>query len=188
MTSPDTPHSLLEGLLDHGDAASWGRFVTLYEPLIRNWARPLIADGAIDDVVQEVLTTLLEALPDFRHNRRPGAFRSWLKTVTHHRIRRHWDRRARFEHVLEDLEDPEGGLSKAWDSEHDHHVLNLPLTLVRPEFEPATWLAFTRTVIDDRPALAVAEELGVFVNSVYIAQARALKRLRREGRGLIEIP
>jgi hypothetical protein len=41
-------------------------------------------------------------------------------------------------------------------------------------------------VIDGQPASAVSEALGQTVNAVLIAKSRVLRRLRQEGRGLLD--
>jgi len=186
----DTPLSLLDRLLNHGDADAWSHFALIYEPLLRRWVRGSVSQpAAVDDIVQEVLAALLEGLPGFEHNLRAGAFRSWLKSITIHRIRRHW----RAEHGMagqisenEDVEDPIGNLSRIWDEEHDRHLLGVLLDRIRPEFDPKTWTVFQRVAFDEASPRDVAREFGISANAVYIAKARVLKRLRLEGRGLID--
>ena len=64
------------------------RLSNIYAPLIRRWVRPYVAQSAdFDDVVQEVLTTLVSELSRFDHNGRTGAFRAWLRAITVNRIR-----------------------------------------------------------------------------------------------------
>ena len=41
-------------------------------------------------------------------------------------------------------------------------------------------------VVRDRPAADVAAELGISVNSVYLAKSRVLRRLREELAGLLD--
>jgi RNA polymerase sigma-70 factor (ECF subfamily) len=190
MAAIDTPLSLLDQLLSHDDDEAWRQFSILYEPLIRRWVGRLVSQSdAIDDVVQEVLKALLEGLPAFQHNLRPGAFRSWLRSITINRIRRHW----RAQHLaaeaisdLQDLEDPHSGISRLWDQEHDRHVVKVLLERLRPEFDDRTWGIFERLVFEEASARDVARDLGISANTVYIAKARVLKRLRLEGRGLVE--
>src|SRR4051794_12396785 len=94
MSAAPTSHSLLERARDPADAASWRRLTDIYTPLIRRGVRPYVPQPAdLDDVVQEVLTPLVREPPRFEHNGRPGAFRAWLRTITVHRIRTHWQSR-----------------------------------------------------------------------------------------------
>jgi hypothetical protein len=84
--------------------------------------------------------------------------------------------------------DPASALSRSWDEEHDRHVVKSLLASIRLEFKPATWRAFERKVQDGEPALDVAAELGLSVNSVLIAKSRVLKRLREKAAGLLDFP
>ena len=79
----------------------------------------------------------------------------------------------------------EGELAREWDLEHDRHVFDALLKIVKPDFQPATWEAFRRFAIDGRPAADVASELGLNVNSVLLAKSRVLKRLREEAGDLL---
>jgi RNA polymerase sigma-70 factor (ECF subfamily) len=190
----ETSLSLLERLQTQPDAASWQRLVDIYTPLIRGWLQrdPTLREEA-DDLTQEVLSVLIQGLPQFRRQR-PGSFRSWLRTITIHRLHELWrDRHRRpqgagamADSVLSQLEDPASELSRQWDQEHDQHVVRRLLDLIEPEFTPPTWQAFRRVVLDDMQAAVVAEELGISVNSVLLAKSRVLKRLREMGRGLID--
>ena len=192
MAAPHTSHSLLERARDPTDAASWRRLTDLYTPLIRRWARTYVAQAAdADDVVQDVLAVLVRELPHFEHSDNPGAFRAWLRSITVNRLRAAWRSRrpaaggeAVSEQLLQ-LEDPSSPLSRAWDEEHDRHVVTTLLDSIRLEFQPATWRAFEATVRDGRPAAEVAVELGLSVNAVLIAKSRVLKRLRQKSEGLV---
>jgi RNA polymerase sigma-70 factor, ECF subfamily len=193
---PDTPVSLLERLRLRPDPASWQRLVDLYTPLIRGWLRRhALQDPDADDLVQEVLGVLVRELPNFRHDLRPGAFRRWLRTVTVNRLRTFWrGRRSRpvaagdsdFLQMLDQLADPDSGLSRLWDEEHDRHVARRLLELLEPEFEPNTWRAFRRLVLEGQPTAEVAAELGVTPNAVRIAKSRVLSRFRQEVAGLLD--
>ncbi len=186
-----TSVSLLERLQKRPAAQDWQRLTDLYRPLIRRWLRhdPALRDEA-DDLVQEVLAVLVRELPRFER-RREGSFRCWLRAITHHRLQAYWRSRRRRPQaaphaLLAQLADPHSELCRRWDEEHDRHVFRRLLELLEPEFEPATWRAFRGVVLDGRTAAEVAAELGTTVNAVLIAKARILKRLREEGRGLID--
>jgi RNA polymerase sigma-70 factor (ECF subfamily) len=182
----ETSASLLERARDPGDAEAWTCLVDLYTPLIRSWARRYaLQPDEVDDLVQEVLGTLARALPRFEHNRRTGALRRWLRTVTVNVLRHAW-RRGRFRPtggtdfaaVLDQLEDPGSGISQQWDREHDRHLVRRTLAIIEPDFRPATWSAFRRHVLEGVPARDAAAELGLTVNAVLIAKSRVLQKLR----------
>src|SRR5262249_2524342 len=138
---------------------------------------------------------VVRELPQFQHNRRPGAFRNWLRTILVHRLRGFWrwqQTHARAagddEHVqwLDQLADSTSGLSQLWDPEHDRHGMSRLLEQIEPEVTASTWQAFRKVVVEGRDEEAVAGELGLSVNAVHIAKSRVLARLRRQAEGLIE--
>ncbi len=195
MGSPLTSKSLLLGARDPRDAAAWQRLSDLYVPLIRRWVRPYVAQPAdADDVLQDVLTTVIREIARFDHNGRTGAFRAWLRAIVVNRLRNHWES-SRGPHgtgdsavldQLHQLEHSDSALGRAWDEEHDRHVIGVLLESIRFEFQPATWHAFEAVVRQARAAADVAAELGLTVNAVLIAKSRVLKRLREKAAGLVD--
>ncbi len=192
----ETSASLLDQLRAAPDGDAWSKLVDLYTPLIRGWlARQGLARQDADDLTQEVLTVLVRRLPDFERQPRPGAFRRWLRTITVNCLRDHWRRQkgrpratgaSDFQDLLEQLADPDSGLSRQWEQEHDQHVTRRLLEMIRPHFEPSTWEAFRRFALDGESADRVATELGLTVNAVFIAKSRVLSRLRQEAAGLLD--
>src|SRR5262249_27142107 len=186
--SPTTSASLLDQARDRQSAA-WQRLVALYTPLLRSWLTAAgLQPADRDDLSQRALEILVRRLPDFEHNGRPGAFRAWLRGITVNLLREHWRGRPKAggDSVLGQLADPEGGLSRLWDEQHDRHVLRALIELVRPEFSESRWRAFCRVSLDGVPPRAAAQELGMSVNAVLIAKSRVLTRLREAARGLID--
>jgi RNA polymerase sigma-70 factor (ECF subfamily) len=191
----ETSASLLEQLRLLPDAAAWQRLVELYTPLIRAWLRRQAQLQDTDDLVQEVLTVVVRKLPEFQRAPRTGAFRHWLRTITVNCLRDHWRGQRRrplatgnsdFLEVLGQLEDPESGLSRLWDQEHDRHVTQYLLKQLEPCFEATTWKAFRRVAVEGAEPSAVAAELGITVNAVFIAKSRVLSRLRQQAAGLLD--
>jgi RNA polymerase sigma-70 factor (ECF subfamily) len=191
-----TSASLLERVQNGADDDAWRWLVEIYTPLIRGWLRQQAAlqAGDAEDLTQEVLAALLQHLPRFEHNHRRGAFRAWLRTLTVNRLRDFWRRQrvrglaavADPQALLEAMEDPSSGLSRRWDEEHDRHVAATLLSRVRGEFTATTWEAFQGVALAGRPAAEVGARLGLSANAVLIAKSRVLRRLRQEGRGLID--
>ena len=192
----DTSLSLLtRARADMSDDA-WQQFAELYAPLLRSWlARFDVPATDADDLIQEVLLTVSRELPRFEHSGRAGAFRSWLRTILVHRLRDFWRSRkyrpaatggSTWAEQLEQLADESSNASREWNLEHDRHVMSRLLESVRPRFESQTWEAFRRQMFDGQRADAVAAELGMPLNSVYVARSRVLSILRREAAGLID--
>ncbi|HEX5103080.1 MAG TPA: sigma-70 family RNA polymerase sigma factor [Pirellulaceae bacterium] len=191
-----TSASLLDRLRDGPQSPAWLRMNDIYQPLIRSWLhrQDVLASDA-DDLVQEVLAVVVRRLPDFEHNQRVGAFRTWLKTITINVVRDHWRSKknrpaatgsSQLHDFLHQLEDQDSGLSRLWDEEHDRHVTHRLLEMLKGDFEPKTWQAFTRMALDGLPAADVAQELGLTTNAVFIAKSRVLARLRQEAAGMVE--
>ena len=192
----DTSVSLLERLRRQPDSPDWQRLVDIYTPLVHGWLRRQeVPAGDADDLVQDVLGVVVRELPAFEHNQRPGAFRAWLRGITVNRIRGYWRSRHQPDRAggdsdavrqLDQLEDPNSGLSQIWDQEHDRHVMARLLEVVEKEVTPPTWQAFRGVVLEGKTEDAVAAELGLSLNAVFIAKSRVLSRLRREAKGLLE--
>lgn len=192
----ETSLSLLQRLQGRTDNESWARLVDLYSPLIRGWLRRNSMSGQdADDVVQEILSVVFRRMPDFERNERTGSFRAWLRTITVNCLRDFWKSQRRrqtstggnsTQDMLSQLEDEQSELSHLWNREHDRHVTNYLLELIRSEFSEQTWQAFQKVAVDGEAAKPVAEALGMTVNAVYIARSRVLTRLRLEGQGLLE--
>jgi RNA polymerase sigma-70 factor (ECF subfamily) len=190
-----TSRSLLDRVCHSGDNDDWRRLVDLYTPLLRDWlSRRGLQASDRDDLTQDILRVIVEKLPSFRHNGRPGAFRAWLRRITVHCLRRFWRAgRARltpigeaFQQHLDDLEDPRSDIREQWDREYDRRVLGSLLRRVEPAVQPSTWSAFAQHVLNGRPVAAVAEDLGLSVNAVLIAKSRVLRRLREAAGNLLD--
>jgi RNA polymerase sigma-70 factor (ECF subfamily) len=189
MTHLDTSQTLLDRLVRREEEA-WRQFSALYEPLIRRWVvRLVLRPDCVDDITQEVLKALVEGLPGFRHNQRKGAFRAWLRSITIHRVRRHWrDQRPTAVQLSQarDLEDPRSALSRLWDDEHNRHVVQSLLEKVLPEFDAQTQHIIRRLLLGGSSPGKIAADLGCSVNAVYIAKNRVVERLPVEASGLVE--
>ena len=192
----DTSLSLLDRACGDVTDEAWQRLAQVYSALLRSWlTRFEVASTDADDLVQEVLLTVSRELPQFEHSGRTGAFRSWLRTILVHRLRDFWRSRkyrpaatggSTWAEQLEQLADESSNASHEWNLEHDRHVMARLLESVRPRFEPQTWEAFHRQMFDGQRADVVAAELGMPLNSVYVARSRVLSTLRREAAGLID--
>ena len=196
MDMADTSITLLQRLQHSNDPENWDRLMSLYRPLLTSWLRRYdvqVSDS--DDLIQEVLMAVAKDLPTFDHNGRTGAFRAWLRSIMVNRLRNFWRSRGRqlqaqggsdLQLRLAQLDDPSSEMSQLWNQQHDLHVAQQLLRQVEPDFTAQTWAAFTRVAIDGQRADAVAAELGISTNAVFIAKSRALSRLRREAAGLID--
>ncbi len=115
---------------------------------------------------------------------------SWLRVITQRKILDLFRRRQREPDgvggslaadrlaALPALDGPND--QSAADHRAERSLLFRSLDFLRGEFEPKTWQAFWKTVVDDRSAKDVAEELGMSPGAVRVCKSRVLQRLRQE--------
>ena len=182
-----TSQSLLE-LVRSSDEGGWRCLTELYGPLIYHWCRQagLRAEDAAD-VLQEVFRSVVIHIESFEKTTTSGSFRGWLWTITRNKIRDHFKLQA-------------GKANAAGGTDEHLRLLNIPdeepsdaadsaitatggltyraLRILREEVKETTWLAFWRSTIDEVAPAAVADELGISIESVWQAKSRVLRRLR----------
>jgi RNA polymerase sigma factor (sigma-70 family) len=184
-----TRPTLLARVRDRSDAESWREFYEYYQPLLMRYLRRLgLKEHAADDVIQDVFARLLHSLPDFTLGGKPGRFRGYLWKVTfsalvdqarHARVRRHaeeeWVRR------LRDADESESRKMEAeWDQAERQHRMDIAMRRVRSVTSARSWACFEQRLLRDRPATAIAAELGITANAVFVYASRVLKAVRAE--------
>jgi RNA polymerase sigma-70 factor, ECF subfamily len=181
-----TSPSLLEQLKTGGSASVWNRFVQLYTPLLFYWVKRMGFDRTeAADVVQDVLMLLLVRMPEFEYDRQKS-FRAWLRTITFNKCRdaiRRTNARE-FHESQRAVEWRETSDSVFTDIEYKAAVARRALQLLKPQFSNETWEAAWQSSVTGRQAKDIADQLGMSVNSVYLAKARVLKKLREHLKGL----
>ena len=151
VPSQPTSLSLLEQVRSQSDPYAWRILVEFYTPLLHAWLTAANLQSADrDDLTQRVLEVLARQLPGFQHNGRTGAFRAWLRGMTVNFLKEFWRQRPSpaTDSVLEQLSDPHGRLSLIWDKQHDQHVYQGLVAIVRREVTETTWQAFHRTALE----------------------------------------
>ena len=182
-----TRHSLLVRLHNQQDEQAWPEFVKLYAPFVYSVLQRKglqAADAA--DVAQDVMRTVFSSLDGFRHNGRPGAFRSWLLRIVHSRFCDFVERSGRnvagsgdtqMQNQLAEQparEEPDAEV----ELEYQRCVFRWAAERVRGDFQESTWQAFWMTYVDDQSCESAADELGISLGAVYMARGRVLSRLR----------
>lgn len=182
-----TRPSLLLRLRDPRDADAWRLFVETYTPVVSAYCRrPGLQPSDVADVTQDVMAQVLRSIPDFSYQPERGRFRDWLGAVTRTKLLRFLSRDGRAgkggdaeaEELTRQVEDPES--DTLWNEGFEARVLEVAMQRARPDFEETTWRISERYWIDGRTAPEVSRELGVAIESVYVAKSRVLKRLRSE--------
>ena len=178
----ETRSTLLKRLSDPKDEASWGEFVSLYQPLLLRYvlSQGLNREDAAD-VVQNVFASLVRTMVDFRLNRTKGRFRTWLWRVAHNALI-DWARR---QNRQEDLKEQLAGQVHAaqpepdWDRAYQERIMEYSIGQVRALAQPKTWACFQRHILDGRPAIEVAEGLDMKPGAVYVNASRVLEKVRQ---------
>src|SRR5262245_19507135 len=132
----------------------------------------------------------------FRHDRQGDTFRGWLRTITFNRVRDFVTRKppgvdgfggsGGHEFVSQILGREPENLDSV---EEDERLLLLrrAADLVLADCKEATRKAFLRVVIGGEEPGDVARDLGMSVNSVYLARSRLLRRMREEFAEVVEL-
>jgi RNA polymerase sigma-70 factor (ECF subfamily) len=141
------------------------------------------------DLVQDVLTVLVQKLPEFSYDR-SKSFRGWLRTVTLNKLREQMRRRPgstvnASDSFLDDLARSEGS-DTFEEKEYRRHLVRRALQLMQVDFEPTTWKACWEHIVSGRSAAEVGRELGISEGAVYVAKYRVLRRLRENLAGLLD--
>jgi RNA polymerase sigma-70 factor (ECF subfamily) len=172
------------------DGPAWERLVALYAPLVYFWCRRAqLAEQDIPDVVQEVFRAVVVGIDTFRKERPGDSFRGWLRTVTRSKLSDYFRRQRRnalavggsdLAHRLnqvpgEPLEDDDPQEESA-----EQALFFRGLEAIRGQFEPRTWDAFWRVVVDQQSVAEVAHALAMRPGTVRVAKCRVLQRLRQQ--------
>jgi RNA polymerase sigma-70 factor, ECF subfamily len=181
-----TSMSLIERV-KRGEADSWGHLWYLYRPLVRSQCRRRgLSETDSEDIEQDVFKTVVLKILGFE--KRPGpSFRCWLRRITLNKLGDHFRRtrdQARgvggtdAQRSINQIAE-ETAVEAEWDDPSDRRLmLRQALRLVSSEFEPRSWQAVWRVVVEDQRPADVAAEHGMTPNAVYVAKSRILSRLR----------
>lgn len=198
-----TRASLLARLKDWDDRASWQEFHDTYWRLIYNFAlKQGIPEPEAKDIVQEALVSVAKAIREFQYDPAKCSFKSWLLSVTRHRVIDHFRRasreRANLRHpsacattrtaTVERVPDPRSLTpEKVWDEEWTNNLVALALENFKTRVSAKHFQIFYLNVIKRQSTATVAKALGVSLGQVYLVKHRlkcafekAVKKLERE--------
>lgn len=159
------------------EPAAWETLVNLCHPLVYRWVQESGWQHAdVENVVQEVFTTLARKLQDFQ-NTKYGSFRGWLKSIVRTRIvdyarKKEKDSRNQVEFDVDSM-------STSEDREDARLMYIRVLQLIRRDVNERDWLIFWRKEVEGASARQVSEELSLSVAAVYSVIARLRKHIRQ---------
>lgn len=197
-----TRQSLLSRLKDWDDQESWRTFFETYWRLIYSTAtRAGLNDAEAQDVVQETVSSVLKALPEFRYSSKKGSFKSWLLNLTRWRIvdqlrkrqkniaSLHGNATSTGTEPIERIADPGGiALDATWDQEWESNLMEAALERVKRKVDPKQYQMFDLYVVKGWPVAKVAEVLGASRSNIYIIKHRVSSLIKKEIARLHENP
>ena len=182
---PETSATLLSKLaaqITGEDEANWARFVDLYVPAIRDFARHRGDGRDVDDVVQEVLAGLVRVLRSgsFSVREGKGNFRAYLAKMIRSQLymayRREKARGLGLNVTLDDVQPSVSSesVTAAIDAEWAaaRHRTAVEHVLTKTLVSDLNKRLYRAYVLDDRPIDEVAREFGVTRNQVSQAKVR----------------
>jgi RNA polymerase sigma-70 factor (ECF subfamily) len=126
----------------------------------------------------------------YRSDQEASTFRGWLQTIIRRKVIDHRRDRERFGEPRDGLAEVPDLKAKLEGSDSDGPLDEIDVLLLhrivesfRDRVEPQTWRIYELLFKEGWPPSAVAEELGIKVNSVYSARSRFLSRVREEWKG-----
>ena len=181
---PVTSASLLLRIRDPNDSDSWQRFESVYAPVIRGYCRRRgFQSSDIDDIAQEVMTSVAKAIQNFEYKPEKGKFRSWLGTITANKMRdlanKSTMKQEQFVEFVDQLANSPDSDSH-WTELFMQQVFKAASEQVQQTVEDKTWQCFQRTWFENQPAADVAKTLDLPIHAVYVNKSRVLKRLENE--------
>ena len=176
------------------DSDAWQQISHLYVPVVYAWVRRAgLQPEDASDVAQEVFRIVIMKLSNYRRQNATGSFRSWLRSITNHKLQEFFRRQKGVPRAIggsaaheqfQEVECPQISESDGETELSRSQLAHRALELIRSDFQESTWKAFLRVVIDGQKATDVAEELNLSPKAVRQAKCRVLHRLRSELDGL----
>jgi RNA polymerase sigma factor (sigma-70 family) len=188
-SSPETRASLLIRVRDPAEQSAWHEFVDIYRPLILRLARKKgLQDADAEDIAQQVLLAVAQAVEQREHDPQRAKFRTWLHRVAHNAIlnglsRGKPDRGSGDSALLALLQQQQSQTGPDSDLirlEYRREVFRWAVRQVRQEFHASTWDAFWLTAVEGRAIEVVAEELAKNAGAIYAARSRVIRRIQEK--------
>ena len=191
-----TRRSLLTRLKDWGDRAGWREFFDTYWQLIYSVAkRSGMREEDAHELVQDVMVSVANEMPDFRYDRAKGSFRGFLMRIVHRRIADFWRRGVASRKMTVAIEDQVNfaepvteDFEKNWDTEWKKQLLEVALRRVRGKVKLRHYMIFEMAVLREASIAEIKKTLGVGLAMIYVTKHRVQKLVAAELRRMEESP
>lgn len=194
---PDTRSSLLLRVKNKAsDEQAWQEFAELYRPVIIRMAKAKgMQEADAQDLAQQVLVSVHQAILRWEPRSAETRFRNWLSKITRNAILKALTRSPQDAAVggsevreqLAELASPDPKLAQLLEEEVQREIYHRAAEIVQQEVNQRSWQAFQWTTLDEMPIEEAAERLKQTVGSVYAMRSRVMRRLRDVVQSLREI-
>ena len=178
-----TRMTLIERARDPNDSQAWQEFVDYYREFIRMLLNKLGVDrDDVEDLTQDILLKLWNALPDFRPSREDVKFRTWMGAVVRNTVWKAHSKRSSREKRESQVSVPEvapNDLESMIEREWKDHVSTIIMKRLPEYFSGKAIDVFTMT-LKGKSADEIASNLGIKTHTVYVLRNRVKARFLRE--------
>jgi RNA polymerase sigma-70 factor, ECF subfamily len=184
MSSTQTRVSVIVGVCQQ-DPDCWREFDALYRPMLLAYLRQRgLEESEANDVVQDIFVKLITRIHTY--DRAKCQFRTWLFRVAQNTLIDQARRRAAYQkavdgwvsHVLRATPSDSLQMEEDWVKIHRERILQHALRTIRARTSSKVWACFEQRLLRNRPAAAIAAELKIEPNAVYVSASRVLKQVR----------
>lgn len=179
-----TTTALLAGLFDPANAEAWQVFDRRYRPILIGFARSCgLSDHDAAEVAQDTIIRFVEQYRANKYDRTRGRLGTWLVTIARYRVldirRARPSIATRGESAIVML-DNEQSVSEAYETQRRLAILREAIVELQQhtKTEPRTIRAFELLYYQGMSVQAVAADLGMSVQDVYLARSRIAARVR----------
>lgn len=181
-----TDPNLLHRAFSEEDGEAWSEIVREYTPLIRRFAYSIgWQERHMDDLIQEVLVTLLKKRGEFEYDPK-GRFRNYLFAVVRftafglgRRIARETAENGASS-LIESLARDDGALHEAWDAQWRLWHQRRAFEEVSRSVNAKHWSAFLDLTVHGLEPKIVAEKQGLGLDNVYQIKKRVLDAISEQ--------
>ncbi len=168
--------SLMNRVRNRRDELAWQEFHDLYRPLVYRYARQRgLGHDDAEDIVGQCFEKLIDSMSTFEYHPARGKFKSWLKTLVHHKISDLVARRRPGTSTL-----PEPVDERLWERACQNELLNYCVQQARQEVSERNFRVFHLSVYEDWSPQKIAEVCDMDPAQVYRVKHKVLAKVREK--------
>jgi len=182
-TVPQTSTTLLKDIAD-SQHVRWNEFVARYRPMMEAYLRERFPHADTDEIIQETLVALVDALPDYAYcPEETGHFRNYLTGILRHKALRQCRNNARLHHAKEAYRNQSAEMLETDDGEREWQTalfeVALQQLLADKSIQGRTKQVFVRVAVNGESPDGVAAAFKIERNAVDQIKSRLTAKLRK---------